>query len=540
MNLNRRGFLSLAAAAGGMVVVGCGSSAQQHTGSALGADALAGVLPAHVPVDFAKPDLPGVNGSAPGYLTYPRQLVAAVKDKPLSGGGEVTAMTPAFWPVPPGLGQNSYYDAVNERLGGVVRFDPVQGSDYGAKLAAMMAAKQVPEMTVVPTFTIPPRFSEGVGEVFRDLTDFLAGDKVKDYPLLANIPPDSWQACVYGGRLYAVPYPDRPFPETMFYRSDVFEQLGVAPPKSAAEFEALCKEINDPANNRWAVGDVFRSMIRAFGGQGDWSRDPSGKVVNQIETEAYVEAVKFTRGLYAAGYVHPDLVAGNTTRLKELFAGGQMLIYQDGLGAWREVLAQQRPTNPNFGMNAMPLFAHDGGKPGYPVSPPTAMITLIRKDVPDDRVRELLRLANFTAAPIGTEEHFLLRFGTEGKHSTRVAHGAPDLNELGRREITITYGFLSGPPDAIVDAQYPDYVEAHHAWAAEAQQHQIKPPTFGLRIEEPAEFSKLPKQFEDRTNDILRGRTPVDQVGKLAEDWRKAGGDKLREFYDKALSDAGR
>ncbi|MFD7659259.1 extracellular solute-binding protein [Actinosynnema sp. NPDC059797] len=539
MILNRRGFLSLTAAAGGTLLVGCGSSAQQHTGTALDADALSRVLPAHVPVEFAKPDLPGVGGSSPGYLSFPRELVAAVRDKPLNGG-EVTAMTPAFWPVPPGLGENSYYDVVNSRLGGVVKFDLVQGSDYQAKLAAIMAAKQVPELTVMPTFTIPPRFSEGVGEVFRDLTDFLAGDKVKDYPLLANIPTDAWNACVYGGRLYGVPFPDRPFPETLFYRSDLFEQLGVEPPESADEFAALCKRINDPANNRWAVGDVFRSIVRAFGSPGDWSRDSSGKVVNVIETEAYTEAVKFTQSLYAAGYVHPDLVAGNTTRMKELFAGGQMLVYQDGLGAWREALAQQRPTNPGFGMEAMPLFAHDGGKPGYPVSPATAMVTLIRKDVPDDRVRELLRVANFAAAPVGTEEHFLLRYGVEGQHSARNASGAPDLNELGRKEITLTYGFLSGPPDAIVESQYPDYVKSLHGWLADAYEHQVKPPTFGLRIEEPAEHSKLPKQFEDRTNDILRGRTPVDQVGKLAEDWRKAGGDELREFYDKALSDAGR
>lgn len=538
-NLTRRGFFGFSAAVGGAFLVGCGGTAAQHTGSALDADALAKVLPAHIPVEFAKPDLPGVNGSAPGYLKFPDELVAAVEEKPLKGG-EVTAMTPAFWPVPPGLGENSYYDVVNERLGGVVKFDLVQGSDYAAKLAAMMAGRNVPEMTVMPTFTIPPRFSEGVGEVFRDLTDFLAGDKVKDYPLLANIPTDAWHACVYGGRLYGVPFPDKPFPEAMFYRSDVFEQLGVEPPKNADEFVALCKEVNDPGANRWAVGDVFRSMIRMFGDPGDWSRDPSGKVVNKIETEAYTEAVKFTQSLYAAGYVHPDLVAGNTTRVKELFAGGQMLVYQDGLGAWREALAQQRPTNPGFRMDAFPLFAHDGGEPSYPVSPPTAMVTLIRKDLPDDRVRELLKVADFAAAPIGTEEHFLLRYGAEGKHSARGAGGAPDLNELGRKEITLTYGFLASPPDAIVETQYPDYVESLHAWLADAQQHQVKPPTFGLRIEEPAEHSKLPKQFEDRTNDILRGRTPVSEVGKLAEDWRKAGGDELREFYDKALTDAGR
>lgn len=539
MILNRRGFLTFTAAAGGTLLVGCGGPAAQHTGSALGEDALAKVLPSYHPVEFAKPDLPGVNGSLAGYLKFPTNLVDSVKDKVLNGG-EVTAMTPAFWPLPPGLGENSYWEAVNQRIGGTVKFEQVQGQDYQAKLGAMVAAKQVPEITVMPTFTIPPRFSEGVGQVFADLTDILSGDKVKDYPMLANIPSESWHACVYGGRLYGVPFQGEMFPETIMYRRDIVESLGGQVPKNVDEFFQLCKKINDPGANRWALGDVFRSMVRIFGDPGDWHRDPSGKVVNKLETDAYKEAVKFTRSLFEAGFVHPNIVAGSNTGVNELFEGGQMLIHLAGMGFWGEAIRRQRPGNPDFGLEAMPLFAHDGGKPRYVVTAPTAMVTLFRKDLSQDRIKELLRLANFVAAPVGTTEHFLINYGVEGKHSTRDANGAPGLNELGRKEVTLTYGFMSRAPEAIIDAQYPDFVKAKHAWFVEAYEHQVRPPTFGLRIEEPAEFSKLPKEFEDRTADILRGRRPVSDVDKLAEDWRKAGGDKLREFYDKALSDAGR
>ncbi|MFD7658216.1 extracellular solute-binding protein [Actinosynnema sp. NPDC059797] len=539
MSVNRRGFLSLTAAAGGALLVGCGEPAPRDSGTALDGDALAELLPTHAPVEFAKPDLPGVGGSVPGYLSYPRDLVTAVEGKVLDGG-EVTAMTPAFWPVPPGLGQNSYYDAVNSRLGGTVRFETVAGSDYQAKLAALMAARQLPDVTVVPTFTIPPRFGEGVREVFRDLTDFLTGDQVGDYPLLANIPTDSWHAGVYGGRLYGVPFPTQLFPEVLFYRPDIFEELGVRPPKTAEEFRAVAAELNDPANNRWALGDVFRSIVRAHGSRGDWSRDASGKVVNLVETPEYAEAVRFTRSLYDAGYVHPDIVAGNWTRSNELFASGQLVVNQGGMGAWAEQMAQQRPLNPDFRMAALPLFAHDGGEPTYPVAPPTSMVTFIREDASDDRVRELLRLFDFAAAPIGTEEHHLLKYGVEGTHGTRDANGTPNLNDLGRREITLTYGFTAGPPEAIVSAQYPDFVRDQHRWYVESWPRQVKPITFGLRIEEPPEFSKLSAQFADRTTDILRGRSDTSEIDDLGGQWRKAGGDRLREFYDEALSDAGR
>ncbi len=500
--VDRRAFLGLLAAAGGAALVGCQAPVPRG-GSALGGDALAALLPAHRPVEFAKPDLPGVNGSVPGYLSYPAAPVRAVRGPVLSA--DVTAMTPSFWPPAPGLGQNSYYDAVNERLGGAVKFETVSGADYQAKLAALMAARQV-----------------------------------ADYPMLANIPTDSWHACVRNGRLHGVPYPGQLFPEVLFYRDDVFEQLGVEPPRSAEEFAAMAKQLNDPANNRWALGDVFRSLVRAFGGRGDWVRDDSGTLLNQLEAPWYAEAVRFTRSLYDAGCVHPDIVAGNWNRGNELFASRRMVVNQGGMGAWAEQVAQQRPADPGFRMTALPLFAHDGGEPTYPVAAPTAMVAFVREDVPDDRVRELLRLCDFAAAPIGAEEHRLLRYGVEGVRSRRDERGNPALTPLGQKEITLTYGFAAGPPEAITTTDHPDLVRAQHAWYAREWGHRTKPLAFGLRVEEPPEFATLAKEFADRTADILRGRAGLSEVDGLGERWRKAGGDRLREFYDKALRDAGR
>ena len=66
--IDRRGFLGLVGAGVlattfGGAVTACGTPSAPQTGSALGGSELAGVLPTHVPVDFVKPDLAGVNGS---------------------------------------------------------------------------------------------------------------------------------------------------------------------------------------------------------------------------------------------------------------------------------------------------------------------------------------------------------------------------------------------------------------------------------------------------------------------------------------------
>ena len=78
LQVNRRSFLGMLAAGAAVVGVpsllsGCGgSSAGPTTGYvAAGAD----VIPTYVPIEYAKPDFPSVNGSTPGFATLPAELV---------------------------------------------------------------------------------------------------------------------------------------------------------------------------------------------------------------------------------------------------------------------------------------------------------------------------------------------------------------------------------------------------------------------------------------------------------------------------------
>src|SRR5699024_11727336 len=88
---------------------------------------------------------------------------------------------------PPGLGENAYYDAVNERLGATLDFQVSDGNAYADKVQTVLASpKDVADWMVIPSWNIPTRFIEGVGNVFQDLTDHLAGDAIHDYPNLAD------------------------------------------------------------------------------------------------------------------------------------------------------------------------------------------------------------------------------------------------------------------------------------------------------------------------------------------------------------------
>jgi putative aldouronate transport system substrate-binding protein len=536
IGISRRNFLTAlavgtAAASGGLLLPRCSSASPASQGGAGSLSKLAGILPSYVPVNFVKPDLPSVNGAPPGFLRFPANPVRTIKSA--AGSGTATAMTPAFWPIPPS--PNAYYDAVNQRLGVNVQFNIVNGGDYGTKISALLAAKQLPEMTVIPTWNFPPRFSEAVAPLFADLTDHVKGDNVKKYQYLANLPTASWQYCTFGGRIYGVPFPNGLFPYAAFYRKDLFDRLGAAPPKNADDLLKLGSQLTDAKSNRWAFGDIFPEVQRMFGVPASWRKASNGKLVYSIETDEFAEALAFMKKLYDGGFVHPTVVAGDHSQDKDLFESGRMLVYTDGPGGWHEALERQRPANPSFNMDAFPVYAHDGGRPIAWPNDPTQIMMFINKGLSADRIDEMLRIANFAAATLGSEEFQLVQYGVEGVHFKRGADGAPVVTEQGKREVTFTYAFLAGRPDSIVEPQYPDFVRASHEWQSNTAKYLDKSPFYGLRVEEPAQLTGIRQPFDDKVNDILHNRAPLSDLKPAVDAWRQRGGDALRQFYAKLL-----
>ncbi|HET6740338.1 MAG TPA: extracellular solute-binding protein, partial [Kribbella sp.] len=488
------------------------------------------------------PDLPGENGASPGFSHYPSELKRAVADKMVPSGKEVSAMTPLWSPIPPGLGHNSYYDANNERIGAPVRFNILNGNDYGDKLGPILAAGNVPELLCIPGWNISglTRFGQAADKLFEDLTPYLAGDKVSAYPMLANLPTRAWAYGVWNNQLKAVPFPSDGFPWALFYRKDLLDSYGAEPPKNTDDLLALGKQLTDPKANRWAFGGVADEMARAFGAPSDWRKDSDGKLMNKIETPEFEESVAFVRKLFQSGYVHPEVVANAGGDEKALFEGGKMLIRQDGLGAWAESLQRQLTVNPKFNPQPVAPFAHDGGTPITWGGEPAGIFTFVKKGLGEARVKELLGVLNYTAAPFGTEEYQLYNYGVEGKHYTLESNGAPKLTALGQKEVSQTYIFLGGRPTAITQSEYPGYVQSMSAWQNAAIKVRQKSLFDGIRVEQPARMAALAQPFDDALQDIFRGRRPVSELKTAVKQWQDNGGNEGRDFYAKVLSDNGR
>src|SRR5690606_21326814 len=286
------GLGTLAAAGGGSLLAACSREPEQG-GTSTRLDQLADQLPSYQPMELVSPDLPVPPPAASGYTRYPAELVRAIEEVPGRGGDPISVTTLKWGPVPPGNGNNAYVDTINnERLGVECVFNIQDGNTYDEPLTALLASRDVPDVLVVPSWnTNVPRFPDAVSTLFADLSEYLAGEKALEFPMLASLPTDQWRYCFWGESLRAVPFVnDNPFGWVLFYRKDLLDELGVGVPTTADELYQIGKEITDPSANRWAFNDIFRYVKMVFGvpnNERGFSVDANGNVVHEVETEAY-------------------------------------------------------------------------------------------------------------------------------------------------------------------------------------------------------------------------------------------------------------
>ncbi|MEG3635963.1 extracellular solute-binding protein [Micromonospora palythoicola] len=535
--------LGAAATVGGGALAGCSKEAGSQ-GSATNADAIKAVLPTYKPAELLKPDIPGEGPIPHGYLSYPRELVDAVTEPPGRGGPPIQTMSPWWGPTPPPLGRNSYLGAVNGKLGVEVNPSLQDGLTYADKLNAMLGARDVPELLSAPNWEVDKvaRFSDAVKALFTDLTDHLQGDNAAKYPYLAALPSGAWEYSVWGGRLYAVPFPtDGPFAWAMFYRKDLLGAAGLATPTSPDELYEFGKKATDPAKGVWAFGSVFEMVQQYFGCHQTWRKKPDGGLQHKFEDPAFEAALAFTARLFTEGLVHPDTVASKGADEKQLFNSGKILMYRDGLGAWQGMQSERVKELPTFDMQPLPVFGAQGAQPVIWGSEKPIFYTFLKKDLPAERVDEVLRVLNWCAAPFGSREFELREYGVEGQHFTRGADGTPALTELGRKELGAQYTHIGGRvPVKVRSGDTPNYVQDYIGYY---RNHigQMEPDLFaGIKLELPANWSKIIQPTDDKLRDILRGRRPVSDLAQVRKEFLDTGGEEGRAFHEKALADNGR
>jgi putative aldouronate transport system substrate-binding protein len=558
-SLTRRAFIRNATGftAAGLtlpLLAACGLTPRPSTGPAsvgVGANSAKVKVPSYVPVqDGPKPDLPArADGVDAGYFTFPQTLFKSVKEAP-GKGEDVTLMTNLIQGAVVALDQNSAWQAVNKDMGLTVRQRLYGSGDYRQGLNTTIAGGDLPDTLYNSPMKYIPSLPSFLQAQCADLTPFIGGDAVKDYPNLANIPTPSWSETVFNGAIFAVPVPRAPFLNTFLVRQDLVDQAQLPPPKSADDFKKFLVTLTNAQQNRFglaAAGTGFgfglgsqSPLLMIFGAPNNWGLDKSGKLVKDFETDEYRAAVSFARDLWSAGAWHPDTRTLSGTTLSTALRGGQAAVASHSFGAliaqWPLLAAE----NASARLRVIHPFSADGkAKPIYHTGPSNFGMSFIKKGS-TERVTLLLRVLNYIAAPFSSQEWALLNYGVEGVHFNRSPQGVPILTEKGKAEVLSTWKYITNSPQVLYDInrsqEYATNIQEDEKALADVA---IADPTLGFYSPTySSQQALLDQALSDGISDVVIGRAELSALDGLIKDWRNNGGDKARAEYQDAIAAA--
>ncbi|GED90507.1 extracellular solute-binding protein [Streptomyces sp. 6-11-2] len=546
-SVNRRTLLRWGAGAGLAVAAAPLLAACGDGGTAAKAEAKnAKLLPTTTVRNIGiKADLPGTAAGVPNaFLKYPRVLARATEGTPLKGAKKITAVTETFAPLPPGRGKNAAWREIEKLLGTQVDFTAVPADDYPAKFSTMVAGDQLPDIFMYPETGGVDNMGSFLAAKCAELGPHLSGDKVKDYPNLAAIPQYAWRDAIKGGKLYGVPIARSGSAGAGFYRADLFKQAGVTSLDQIDSIERLvelAKDLTDARNKQYFFsGGGTTLLAMSAGAQHFWKFDrESGKWTYQLEDDKYRYAVETAAKLYKAGCYYPGTVqmsGAQKAQYTDLFKNGKAAYVFDGMPAYLTTATgyvdAMAAIDKSFDVRPMVPV----GKDAVTWTDNVSLQNCYIRRASEQRVKELLRLADFAASPFGSLEYTLVNYGVENVDYQRDENGTPVLTKQGTQDVTVPWGKLASATPAFFSATHPEAARYVHEAYSVLIPKLIEDPT--LSYSSPTWDSKglgsLYTIHLDGLKDLVTGRKPLSAYDSIVKQWRNAGGDKCRAEFEQA------
>ncbi|WP_145810170.1 hypothetical protein [Kribbella amoyensis] len=249
----------------------------------------------------------------------------------------------------------------------------------------------------------------------------------------------------------------------------------------------------------------------------------------------YPETLNRLREWNAKGYYYPDILATQITQAQTLFMNGTTYSITNGIGSYPALVSGVgkaftvdvvRPygTKPSVGLGNG-IFSNSG-RGGF---------TALKQAAPE-RIKLLLRVLDFLAAPFGSTEYELINYGVEGVHFTRSPEGDPLPTKLatdgGENNTNLPLRYIAAGPSVLYLPGAPEATRRNHAAQSEIVPLGIADPTVGLVSEtQAAKGPKLTQLVNDALNEIIGGKRPVSDWASVVEQWKQQGGSAVTSEY---------
>jgi putative aldouronate transport system substrate-binding protein len=503
-------------------------------------------VPTFAPAQGPPPDYPGTaSGVDPGFVKFPAQLSQTVHETP-AASGSVTGMVLVANPsLPAPVDNNPAWQQLNKALGTSLIVNMVPQPDYASRWGTVTAGGDLPDVMYVSIVPVLPNIQAFQKSLCSELTPYLGGDAVKDYVNLANINAASWRIAMLDGAVWGVPVPRSVTGWPMYVQQNLLDQIGAGPPKTIDDFTAICKQLTRPDANKWALGVTndstsgpysmlwFQGVFRA---PNNWRMDVGGKLTKDIETDEYRAALEYVHSLISSGYISPDVKANGD--LHNDFMSGKIAMRSNAWNAYSGLYIELAPQF-NINIRTIPPFGFDGREATNLLGPGNFGYAVL-KQASADRVKEILRVLNYLAAPFGSQEYMVSKFGIKDADYTFNDKGSPVFTDQGHVDMpnspNLPWGYMATAPTVTFSVNQPDWGDWGHAEQQRLIDVGVADPTYGKYS--PTAATKgvvLDQLIFDRVSGIAAGRAPMSDLDQLTKDWRAQGGDVIRDELQQAL-----
>jgi putative aldouronate transport system substrate-binding protein len=235
--------------------------------------------------------------------------------------------------------------------------------------------------------------------------------------------------------------------------------------------------------------------------------------------------------------MHPNAMQYNLISARNDFAARRFAFRFDGFQSasatfWDAAAGLDPPGKPRI---MTPFPAADNGKPTYWANSGILGYSAL-KQAPPERIKELLRILNWLAAPMGSQEHLLMNYGLRDTHWTPDDIGNPVPNAHGKQEALVPFRYITQGPVGLYRTGDPQYASIMQD-AEKAMFPYLTPnPVDGYYS--PTHASKYPalaRDLSDQINEIVVGRQQPGYFDQVVKQFRDNGGDQIRTEFEREI-----